>query len=191
MNEDFVAPGKGFGTHPHRDMEIVTYVLEGALEHRDSMGNGEVLRPGGVSADECGDRDHAQRVQSVGERARAPVPDLAAAGTKGNRAELRAEAVCGERARATDCGWLRRATRPRDRCSSIKTLASCCRQSTATGRLNMNWPRGDMRGCKYCAGRCPSMGKRFETSDGAAMSGERLVAIQAHRDAEIMLFDLA
>ncbi|HEX2474656.1 MAG TPA: pirin family protein, partial [Lacipirellulaceae bacterium] len=46
MNEDFVAPGKGFGTHPHRDMEIVTYVLEGALEHRDSMGNGEVLRPG-------------------------------------------------------------------------------------------------------------------------------------------------
>lgn len=46
MNEDRVAPGQGFGTHPHRDMEIVTYVLEGALEHRDSMGNGEVLRPG-------------------------------------------------------------------------------------------------------------------------------------------------
>lgn len=46
MNEDFVAPGQGFGTHPHQDMEIVTYVLQGALEHRDSMGNGEVLRPG-------------------------------------------------------------------------------------------------------------------------------------------------
>ena len=46
MNEDWVQPGQGFGMHPHRDMEIITYVLEGALEHKDSMGNGEVLRPG-------------------------------------------------------------------------------------------------------------------------------------------------
>src|SRR5881394_3831997 len=46
MNEDRVAPGQGFDTHAHRDMEIVTLVLEGALEHKDSMGNGEVLRPG-------------------------------------------------------------------------------------------------------------------------------------------------
>jgi redox-sensitive bicupin YhaK (pirin superfamily) len=46
MNEDRVQPGEGFGMHGHRDMEIVTYVLEGALEHRDSLGNGSVLRPG-------------------------------------------------------------------------------------------------------------------------------------------------
>ena len=46
MNEDRVAPGQGFGMHGHRDMEIITYVLEGALAHRDSLGNGEVLRPG-------------------------------------------------------------------------------------------------------------------------------------------------
>jgi redox-sensitive bicupin YhaK (pirin superfamily) len=48
INEDRVAPGQGFGTHGHRDMEIVSYVLDGAIAHRDSMGNGETLRPGEV-----------------------------------------------------------------------------------------------------------------------------------------------
>ena len=46
INDDLILPGMGFGTHPHRDMEIISYVLAGALQHRDSMGNGRIIKPG-------------------------------------------------------------------------------------------------------------------------------------------------
>src|SRR5213075_3197128 len=85
INEDRVAPGTGFGRHGHRDMEIVTVVLEGALAHRDSMGTGAVIRPGEVQRMSAG-TGVLQRDERVRDRAGASLPDLALAGTRGHPA---------------------------------------------------------------------------------------------------------
>ncbi len=71
------SPGQGFGTHPHADMEIVTYVLEGELEHRDSMGNGEVLAAGELQRMTAG-TGITHRIQSVQNDARSSLPNLVA-----------------------------------------------------------------------------------------------------------------
>lgn len=190
MNEDFVAPGQGFGTHPHNDMEIVTYVLEGALEHKDSMGNGEVLRPGefqrmsagtGITHSEFNPSatepvhlyqiwlfPDRKGIEPSYEQKRFPEDE------RRNRLQLVAS-------RDADAGSLLIHQDARIYLSLLNA-GSKVRHELAAGRHA--W-------LQVLRGSVTVNGIDLKTSDGAAISEEGELAFQACEDAEIMLFDLA
>ena len=103
INEDRVQPGAGFGTHGHRNMEIISYVLAGKLAHKDSIGQRLGHPTGRRAAHECGHGRHAQRIQSIRDRAGALPADLDPARGAGHRAELRGERFADTRS-AGGCG---------------------------------------------------------------------------------------
>lgn len=190
MNEDRVAPGKGFGTHAHDNMEIISYVLSGALEHKDSMGNGEVLRPGefqrisagsGITHSEFNpsseDPAHFYQIWLVPN-----VRDIAPSyqqrefgeGEKLNRLRLVASPD-------GDDGSL-----------SIHTDAKVYLSTLAAGaEVGFDLQPGRHGWLQVLCGSIAVSGNQLSTSDGAAITKEDSVSIVASEDAEIMLFDLA
>lgn len=190
MNEDRVAPGQGFGTHPHNDMEIVTYVLEGALEHKDSMGNGEVLRPGEFQRMTAGTGiTHSEFNPSADE----PVhlyqiwlfPDR-----KGHTPSYEQKRFPDEQL----SNRLRVVASPdaEDGSLMIHQDAKVFLSKLDAGAV-VEHPLGESRHAwlQVLRGKVTLNGQSLATSDGAAVSEERMLKIEADEDAEIMLFDLA
>ncbi|MGD9853703.1 MAG: pirin family protein [Planctomycetaceae bacterium] len=190
MNEDRVAPGRGFGTHPYHDMEIVTYVLSGALEHKDSLGNGEVLRPGefqrmsagtGITHSEFNPSDtepvhlyqvwllpEQKGIEPSYEQRRFPVD------ARHNRLKLVAS-----RDAAEDSLLIHREAR-----ISLALLDK-------NRQIEQLFPTGRHAWVQVLSGSVVLNEQTLETGDGAALSEEPVIQIHAVADSEVMLFDLA
>ena len=190
MNEDYVAAGQGFGTHPHRDMEIVTYVLEGALEHNDSMGNGEVLRPGefqrmsagtGITHSEFNpsaiEPVHLYQIWLLPER-RGIEPSYEQKRFPEAERRNRLQVVASRD--AIDGSLLIH----QDACIFLSQL-------DAGKRIEHQLSAGRHAWLQVLRGSVSLNGQSLATSDGAAVSDESQLAIEAIENAEIMLFDLA
>ncbi len=190
MNEDRVAPGQGFGMHGHRDMEIVTYVLEGALEHRDSLGTGEILRPGEFQRMSAGtgirhsefnpsatEAVHLYQIWLLPERqGLAPSYEQKAIDTSNSGGRLRVVA----------------SRDGRDGSLTIHTDAAIYVAKVADGEVvHHAIAPGRHAWLQVLRGSVEVNGESLDTSDGAAVSEEPELRVRATSDAEIMLFDLA
>ena len=190
INEDCVAPGRGFATHAHRDMEIITYVLEGALEHRDSLGTGSVIRPGEVQRMSAGTGvRHSEFNPSADE----PVHLLqiwivpAKAGIEpGYEQKTFADADKRGRLRlvASPDGARRLGDDPPGRARLRRRCSAAGQQvvhSLAPGRHA--WVH-------VARGALTLNGQRLTAGDGAAVSNESVLTLVGEQDAEALLFDL-
>lgn len=190
INDDRIAPGMGFGMHGHRDMEIVTYVLSGALEHRDSLGNGSVLRPGelqhmtagtGVRHSEFNPSDregvHLYQIWLLPQRTGLPP-------------SYEQRAFPEEERR----GVLRLVASPTGENGSL-TLQQDARLYLSTLRpgetVTHALAPGRHAWLQVLRGQVVLNDQPLDTGDGAAVSDEESLKITAPRDTEVLLFDLA
>ncbi len=190
MNDDRVAGGGGFPTHPHQDMEIVTYVLEGALEHRDSMGNGSVIRPGDVQYMSAGtgvahSEFNASEKESVHLYQIWMFPDK-----KGYKPAYDQKNFTVEEKR----GKLRLLVSPDGRDGSVKIRQDNELYATVlgAGESVQHALKPERHAYLQVArGSVTLNGTTLETGDGAEISAEKKLELSGVKDAEVLLFDLA
>ena len=188
INEDKVAPDRGFGKHPHADMEILTYVLEGELGHQDSMGNGSVIRPGDVQRMSAGtgvthsemnpnkkDAVHFYQIWILPKQ-------------KGLKPSYEQKAF-PDRA-----GRLRVVASPDGRDGSITVHQDMTLEAAllkAGDKVEHPLAANRYAWVQVAKGSVTIDGKTLAAGDGAALKGEGTFAITAASNAEVLVFDLA
>jgi len=190
INEDWVAAGHGFPMHPHRDMEIITYLLDGALEHKDSMGNGSVIRPGDGQRMSAGTGvRHSEANPSPTEPAHLLqiwiMPDRP--GHKPGyeqKAFPEAEKRGKLRLIASPDGKDGSVTIHQDAKLYVSLLAPGQEVTHELGKDRYAW-------LQVAKGAVELNGKKLGQGDGAAVSDEPTVRIRGTEDSEVLLFDLA
>lgn len=190
INEDRVAPGQGFGAHPHRDMEILSYVLEGGLEHEDSMGTGSIIRPGDVQRMSAGtgvvhsefnasktDAVHFLQIWIVpSERGVAPSYEQKTFAAEDKRGKLRVVAS------------------PDGRDGSVTLHADAFVHAGlfGAGEAAALALASDRHAWVHVArGKVRVNGRELSAGDAAALSGEPAVRIEGVDGGEVLVFDLA
>ncbi len=190
INDDRVAPAQGFGEHPHRDMEIVTYVLEGALEHRDSMGTGSTIRPGDVQRMSAGTGvRHSEFNASKSE----PVHFMQIwilPKTRGIAPGYEQKTFPDAEKR----GRLRVVASPDGRDGSVTIHADAVVRAglfDAGESAEVRIDRGRHAWVHVARGEVKVNGRELATGDGAAISDEEVVRVEGVKGGEVLVFDLA
>ncbi len=189
INDDRVDPGQGFGTHPHREMEIISYVLEGALQHRDSMGTGSVIRPGDVQRMSAGTGvTHSEFNASKSE-----LVHFLQIWILPNRRGLDPSYEQRTFSDAEKRGRLRVVASPDGRDGSVTVHADAIVYAGVFDdgeRASLELPRGRHAWIHVARGRVRANGRDLKEGDGAAVSDEPAVVIQGAGGGEVLVFDL-
>jgi redox-sensitive bicupin YhaK (pirin superfamily) len=190
INDDRVTPSQGFGTHPHRDMEIISYVLEGSLEHKDSMGTGSVIRPGDVQRMSAGTGVLHSEFNGSKTEAVHFLQIWLLPGQRGIAPSYEQKAF----SRQEKQGRLRVVVSPDARNGSltIHTDAVVYAGLFAKGEADeLRLLPGRHAWVQVARGQVQVNGRDLATGDGAAISDESVLRIEGKDDAEVLVFDLA
>ncbi|HXE98596.1 MAG TPA: pirin family protein [Dongiaceae bacterium] len=190
INEDRVQPREGFPIHPHRDMEIITYVLEGALEHKDSMGNGSVIRPGEVQRMSAGTGiTHSEFNHSESELVHF-LQIWILPNQEGVKPDYEQKVFPDEeklnnvRLIASQDGREDSVTIHQD----VNLYAAIIEQNK---ELGYHVPAGRHVWLQVVRGSIELNGTSLDSGDGAAVSNEECLNVMGKEKAEVLLFDLA